>query len=60
MNKGFHYSLDRQQIVDYMKITAEQKLEWLEEILLFSEEALTDDAKKVREHFRKDNGGVKL
>lgn len=52
MIKGFHYQLDRSQIEDYIKVPPEKKLEWLEEIQLFSEMALTNEAKKVRQYFR--------
>lgn len=52
MPKGFHYKLDRAQIEEYIKVPPEKKLEWLEEIFLFSEMALTDKAKKIRKYFR--------
>jgi len=54
MPKGFHYTLDREQIKKYMKLTPEEKLTWLEEIFIFSEKALTPEAKKIREYFRKE------
>jgi len=52
MPKGFHYKLDRAQIKDYSNVPPEKKLEWLQEILLFSEMALTPKAKKIRQYFR--------
>jgi hypothetical protein len=47
--------VERETIREYMRLTPEQKLQWLEEILLFTEEALTPNARKVRDHFRNSN-----
>jgi len=47
--------VDREKIKEYMQLTPEQKLQWLDEILLFTEEALTPKARKVRDHFRNSN-----
>jgi hypothetical protein len=52
MNKGFHYTLEREDILNYMNLSDEEKLIWLEEIVLFTEKALTPKEKKVREYFR--------
>ncbi len=51
MADKFNYSLDLDQIRDYMRLTVEDKLTWLEEIFLFSEEALSPAAKKIRDYF---------
>jgi len=52
MNKGFYYTLEKEDIINYMKLSTKEKLNWLEEIVLFTEKALTPKEKKVREHFR--------
>ncbi len=56
MKTGFHYTLDPGQIEEYMKLPPKQKLQWLEDIFVFSEEALTPEAKKIRDYFRNENG----
>ncbi|HEY9841052.1 MAG: hypothetical protein ACAI44_23775 [Candidatus Sericytochromatia bacterium] len=50
--KGFHYRLEREQIRDYKRLSPEQKLQWLEEIFLFTEMAQSDKARKIRRYFR--------
>ena len=52
MNKGFYYLLEKEDIVNYMKLSTREKLTWLEEIVLFTEKALTPKEKKVRDYFR--------
>ncbi|MEW5767937.1 MAG: hypothetical protein AB1797_09985 [bacterium] len=59
MNKGFHYTLEKEDILNYMKLSTLEKLTWLEEITLFTEKALTPEEKKVREYLR-NNGEVNL
>ncbi|HJW86632.1 MAG TPA: hypothetical protein VJ440_08370 [Candidatus Brocadiaceae bacterium] len=54
MNKGFYYTLEKEDIVNYMKLSTREKLTWLEEIVLFTEKALTPKEKKVRDYFRND------
>ncbi len=44
----FKYNLEKNDIISYMSLTPEQKLKWLEEILIFSREAMTPQAKKIR------------
>ena len=51
--KGFSYTLENEKIKEYMKLTTEQKLEWLEEIIIFTEMLLTPKQKKIREKLRK-------
>lgn len=55
MNKGFHYTLEKEDILNYMKLSTREKLNWLEEIVIFTEKALNPKEKKVREYFR-NNG----
>ncbi len=52
MNKGFRYTLEKEDIVNYMKLSDEEKLNWLEEIVSFTEKVLTPKEKKVRDYFR--------
>lgn len=59
MNKGFCYTLEKEDIVNYMKLSDEEKLKWLEEIVLFTEKALTPKEKKIREYFRNNRVIVK-
>ena len=58
MNKGFYYTLEKEDIVNYMKLSTREKLTWLEEIVLFTEKALTPKEKKVRDYFRNRNNLV--
>lgn len=59
MNKGFCYTLEKEDIVNYMKLSDEEKLNWLEEIVSFTEKALTPKEKKVRDYFRDNRETVK-
>lgn len=54
MYKGFRYTLEKEDIINYMKLSTAEKLQWLEDIMLFTEKSQTDDEKKIREHFRND------
>ena len=54
-DSGFDYHLDLEQIYDYKKLTPEQKLQWLEEIFLFTEAALSPKARRVRQMLRDGN-----
>lgn len=53
MRKGFYYRLEKEKIMEYMKLTPKQKLEWLEEIFIFSEKTMTEETKRIREYFRR-------
>lgn len=59
MNKGFYYLLEKEDIVNYMKLSTREKLTWLEEIVLFTEKALTPKEKKVRDYFRNNREMVR-
>ncbi|HHT9138976.1 MAG TPA: hypothetical protein ACFYEK_17240 [Candidatus Wunengus sp. YC60] len=59
MNNGFRYTLEKEDIVNYMKLSDEEKLNWLEEIVSFTEKTLTPEEKKVRDHFRNNRETVK-
>ncbi|MDI6752182.1 MAG: hypothetical protein QME07_04910 [bacterium] len=52
MNKGFCYTLEKEDILNYMKLSTKEKLTWLEEIMLFTEKALTPKEKEIRKYFR--------
>lgn len=59
MDKGFYYLLEKEDIVNYMKLSTREKLTWLEEIVLFTEKALTPKEKKVRDYFRNNREMVR-
>ena len=50
--KGFAYTLEDEKIKEYMKLTTEEKLQWLEEIFLFTEMCLTPKEKEFRNKLR--------
>lgn len=52
MNKGFSYTLEDEKILEYMKLTDEQKLIWLDEILQFTMAVLSEREKELREKLR--------
>jgi lipase chaperone LimK len=52
MNQGFRYTLEREKIAEYMRLSAEEKLQWLEDIQEFTEAALTEKTRRIRDHFR--------
>ncbi len=49
MAKGFSYVLEDDKIHEYMKLSAEDKLNWLEDINQFNSLFLTDKEKEIRE-----------
>jgi hypothetical protein len=48
MRKGFWYTLDDEKIIEYMKLSTGDKLEWLEEINEFTNMVLSDKEKEFR------------
>jgi hypothetical protein len=50
--KGYSYTVEDEKILEYMKLTTEQKLQWLEEINAFTFAVLSDDEKLLRQKFR--------
>jgi hypothetical protein len=50
--KGFSYSLEDEKILSYMKLTAGEKLQWLEDINRFTFLVLNDRQKEFRELLR--------
>lgn len=53
MAKGLKYYIEDEKIREYMKLSTEDKLKWLDEIQQFSELAMTEKDKEIREKFRK-------
>jgi hypothetical protein len=51
-DKGFYYTLEDEKIKEYMKLTTEEKLKWLEEINTFNEIALSEKEKEYMRRFR--------
>ncbi|MHA1145767.1 MAG: hypothetical protein ACTSRW_13590 [Candidatus Helarchaeota archaeon] len=49
MSKGFHYTLEDEKIREYMKLSTEDKLKWLEEINNFTRLALAKKEKEFRD-----------
>jgi len=52
MAKGFYYTLEDEKIKEYMKLTTEEKLKWLEEINIFTEMVLNEKEKQFRNKLR--------
>ena len=50
--KGYSYTVEDTKILEYMKLTIEQKLQWLEEINAFTYSVLSDEEKLIREKLR--------
>ena len=52
MSKGFHYTLEDSKIRQYMKLSTEEKLKWLEDINYFTQMVLTEKEKEFRNKLR--------
>lgn len=52
MDKGFSYTIEDEKIVEYMKLSTENKLKWLEEINEFTNMVLNDKEKELRAKLR--------
>ena len=52
-NEGLFYTLEKEKIAAYLRMSTEERLEWLEDIMEFSEAALTPKEKAVRDRFRR-------
>lgn len=50
--KGYSYTVEDEKILEYMKLSTEDKLTWLEEINLLTEAALTPREKRIRNLLR--------
>ena len=51
-NKGFSYTIEDEKILEYMKLTTEEKLQWLEEIVDLTNNALTEKEKEFQRRLR--------
>ncbi len=51
--KGYYYYFEDEKILEYMKLTTAEKLQWLEDILEFTEMFLTEEDKIFREKLRR-------
>jgi len=49
---GFSYTVEDEKIKDYMKLTTEEKLMWLQEIVDFTNMVLTDKEKEFQNKLR--------
>ncbi|MFO0795008.1 MAG: hypothetical protein U0586_13235 [Candidatus Brocadiaceae bacterium] len=52
MDKGFNYTLEDEKIIEYMKLSTEDNLKWLEEIHEFANMVLSDREKEFRKKLR--------
>jgi gluconate kinase len=52
VSKGFAYDLEDDKIREYMKLSDEDKLRWLEEINEFTQAVLGEKEKRFREILR--------
>jgi len=50
--KGYSYTVEDEKLIAYMKLSTEQKLEWLEEINAFTHSVLSDEEKLIRQKLR--------
>jgi hypothetical protein len=48
MKKGYSYTLEDEKIREYMALSTEDKLKWLEEINELTEQVLSPAEKKIR------------
>jgi len=54
ISKGINYTIEEEKLMDYMKLSTEDKLNWLEEINEFTNMVLNDKEKEMREKLRKE------
>ncbi len=52
MKKGFSYTLEEEKILEYLKLSTEDKLKWLEEINAFNRMVMDDRDKEIRDKLR--------
>ena len=53
IRKGYYYYYEDDKILEYMQLTTAEKLQWLEDILEFTEMFLTKEDKIFREKLRR-------
>jgi len=52
-NTGYSYTVEDEKIKEYMKLTTEEKLKWLQEIVEFTNIALTEKQKEFQSRLRR-------
>lgn len=52
IKKGFSYRVEDEKIIEYMKLSTEDKLKWLEDINEFTDMVLNDKEKALRAKLR--------
>jgi hypothetical protein len=53
-DKGFCYDIEDEKILEYMKLSDEEKLDWLEEITEFTNSLLNDKEKEFQTALREN------
>ncbi len=48
MNDIPKYDLEDEKIIEYSKLTVQEKLQWLEEAMMFNELVFSDKEKEIR------------
>lgn len=48
MKKGFQYTLEEEKIIEYLKLSTADKLQWLEEINEFNRIVLDEREKEIK------------
>jgi len=51
-SKGYSYTVEDEKLREYMRLSTEEKLRWLDEITTLTELTLTEEEKKFRELLR--------
>ena len=52
MSKGYSYTVEDDKIREFMKLSTEEKLKWLEEIFEFTNLVLNEKEKEFRDKLR--------
>jgi len=52
-NTGYSYTVEDEKIKEYMKLTTGEKLKWLQEIVEFTNIALTEKEKEFQSRLRR-------
>ncbi len=58
---GYAYYIEKEKLLEYMQLSIDEKLQWLEELFQFTHQVLTKEDLKIRDRFRMENatGDVK-
>ena len=52
MKKGFDYTLEEEKLIEYLRLSTEDKLRWLEEINELTRAVLNEKEKAFRDKLR--------